>query len=150
MTLTDALAALQAAGKIQDWTEMGGLLLCSEHQPDGGFFRICPGWNSYEDEIVEGRFGPTVRGEDWTELLDQPDVVLDDPATIGCLLALLREASDGHATCVPDGSDPQGGPYSGPWVCEFYYPSQPAYVSEIAPTEGEAIAAGLIALAEVA
>ena len=131
MTLTEALAALQQAGKVRNrW--LPGMLF---DLGDSGRARLCWADDVYWHAAYPGG---------WLRLLHQrmPEYapVLIDPPTVGCLLALLREASGDRSafvalsTCGVDN----------PWWAQ----SQHAAVNfGGGPTEGEALAAALIALA---
>jgi hypothetical protein len=67
------------------WKWMPGMLI----EADGHFDRVCIAW---EDGMLECRDNEMI-GDQIADVL--PD--LDDPATLGCLLALVREAWGGHS-----------------------------------------------------
>lgn len=138
MTLTEALRALHQQRRIRSPWLPGMVAVSAEGTPcrvavlhGSGGGAVIPGWSTGTLPVgVAFLTGAT------------PD--LTDPATVGCLLALLREAS-GEVVCVqhrrvPSSVDPWvvTGPTSTP---------QPPWQGVAGPTEGEAIAAALIALA---
>ncbi len=130
MTLTEALTALHEAGWIKSPWLPGMLVRQHREEPDPGHawrkLDLQQGWQGVPQGFAADYIGVPTTGD--------PD--LTDPATVGCLLALLREASgrpdltthlhDGYWHTGPDGYE-WGGPS--------------------APTEVEAIAVALIALA---
>lgn len=120
VTLTDALAKLHAAGRIRSpW--LPGMQFTSDNY--AGVRRI-----------QDDRFGS------WP-IPDDPTLApgLADPATVGCLLALLREAEDYPCWVRYDSVRDPGAPR---WTVVRKEGRADGH------TEGEAIAAALIALAE--
>ena len=118
MTLTEALVALRKAGRLRNQWLPGMLLSRYPLDPD-------------EEEYVVRYDGIAPIGR------DRMHPVFGDPATVGCLLALLREATG------------EPGAYTAPspttsevdhWECHT------GNASFLEPTEGEAIVAALIAL----
>ncbi len=156
MTLTEALQRLHEAGKIKDaWLPGMRVLHPGGLESAGSMERHDIPLRAYDENeepaiagdpwsIVEGYDGSCSpkQGPEWT-----PD--LTDPATLGCLLALVREASgDPVAYTVPWSHGPGGFR----WVVMF----DPRYdtnraVEETSDTdkgEGAALSAALVALAE--
>lgn len=132
MTLTEALAALQAAGKIKSaW--LPGMLV----KDSLGRTARKTGFQPPEATLVGHR----------TMEASQAQPVLTDAATVGCLLALVREASgEPHAeTGYEEGETVDGWCVrAGDGEADWQLAQGDAYLW---PTEGEAIAAALIALA---
>lgn len=131
MKLRQALEILHRAGRIRSpW--LPGMAVIVDRGTRGGripFFRGTTGW-WYPSEV-----------ELPNHIVDrEAEPVLADPATVGVLLALLREASgDPYVT-------PQGGPHG--WSC--WPAGMPGGWPVDQPTEGEAIDAALVALAVLA
>ena len=128
MTLTEALATLHRAGRIERaW--LAGMLATTDRD---GSVRCVTAFDWSDD--VPGDY--------------EPD--LTDPATVGCLLALLREASgDPRLSVVADAEGGDTWEVVKPdheWGFLDAFPGNPCRGS----TEGAAIAAALIALAEQA
>ncbi len=131
MTPGEALRALHGAGRLaQPWL--------------AGMRTTRPHWRAYAREGgLAGAGEPAGYVADWEALFGgsypvqrQPDTT--DPATVGCLAALAREAlGRPRMTCTPysvgDGWGISGAPHT--------------IVVEMHPTEGEAWAAALVALA---
>jgi hypothetical protein len=152
MTLAEALQRLHEAGRIRSPWLPG--MSAKDADPGQAYFRIVAGnggdgsfvWGYYR-RIVAGnggdgsfvwgyyRYDHAVRPFHTEEMYDNtPD--LTDPATLGCLLALVREASgDPLAHLFPDGDE---------WACILPGKTPAAWC----PTEGAALSAALIALAE--
>jgi hypothetical protein len=125
MNLNEALRKLKAAGRIRsEW--LPGMCYRSE---DG-----CSHWRP--DEAHDPGLQP---GQDRH---DHPDT--SDPATVGCLMALLREASgaDDEERDLEAYVEPRG-PASARWMVIANCAAWPK-----ASTEGEAIAAALVQLAQ--
>jgi len=132
MTLTDALQRLHAAGRIAaPWRP--GMLLEEVATPGNALWRhpmrLTEGWPEPDAHLMR--------------------VVLTDAATVGVLMALLREAiRDPTAIATPL--------RSGAWSVDTRAEGYDHWLSDLdhrnrhphRPTEGEAIAATLIACAE--
>lgn len=145
MTITQALAALCAAGRIRTpWVE-------------GMAFGGSDGWIYVGRVIsVEGERYPyeweyngylrsRAEGHDWYELPPEPrcpPIVHADPATCGCLLALLREALQSPAVHTISFEWP-----AALWTTAGELHDRREWDGPTAASEGEAIAAALIALA---
>jgi hypothetical protein len=122
-------------------TELARQLVASKHWrfTDGAItacgLRVCEGGKGY---VIGYRAAPTRDGGGWYDGDDAgliPD--LDDPATIGCLLALVREAwGDGTIYCVRGRLSGGGYMYAG-------FSDGPVF-KEVYCTEGEALAAALL------
>lgn len=141
MTLTEALAALKAAGKIKSaWLPgMRGVKTNALAQRvDVAVIAINRDGSALVLSLMAGArtvLAPVLPVS--AEFLSGCAPELDDPATLGCLLALVREAS----------GDPRA--YLSPlwtmtgWCCVWHEGD----VEYEADTEGEAIAAALIRMA---
>lgn len=125
VTTIEALRTLHEQGRIRSPWLAGMLfrtsLLDTVRRVDAGW-----SWGS-------GAWSPP-------ELTFDGELDLEDHATVGCLLALLREASK-CPTLAPWADDPDD---PGHWECPSEDDSPELH---LARTEGEAIAAALIALA---
>jgi hypothetical protein len=135
VTLTEALAKLHEAGRIRSpWLP--------------GMHTAPEGWRVL---YLDRDTGVAVTYRDGTDgglLMVHPSRVasahidLTDPATVGCLLALLREASGDPEAVV--GLDSEEGKRGNWWTNS----SNEWARDHDGATEGDAIAAALIALAE--
>lgn len=68
--------------------------------PAGIQIRIIEGEGSLEDAVAEGMFGDVNEDDEYDAVLGSVLPDLSDPATLGCLLALVREAwSDDRVSC---------------------------------------------------
>jgi hypothetical protein len=125
MTLPEALQQLQAAGKIKRaWI--------SGMKDTAGLRVVRDGrWHPCDGNVITDWDAPG-----WRDL--EPD--LTDPATLGCLLALVREASGDRLLHVAYQTDA-----GHEWWVVVDMDDNCMYGGE---TEGAAIAAALIALAE--
>lgn len=144
MTSTEALQALQTAGRIRSpW--LPGMLRIHRY----------PAEDDHPAGVITWRIARTV-GEfcigydpDTTDEelgVDSTEPDLTDPATVGCLLALVREASGDFAahTTFDPGSLMTGAARAwAVWVKTGSF----ARACFAAPTEGEALAKALVALA---
>ena len=79
------------------WRWMPGMLTRPFHEDDDRTRAVChPPWRVMHPGVA----GPWAGDPAWGALPD-----LDDPATLGCLLALVREAWGDPVACVWCGSD---------------------------------------------
>lgn len=162
MTPGEALRALHAAGKNRSPWLPGMVVYASgcplaasttrithvhgpshegwvdtQHGPR--LFTSCPEGRYFEPVAGVRRWRTGARHDLWEPFLDRPT---EDPATVGCLAALAREASGDPGLSAQAPTDPHGGN----WY--ILVPSEGAWATDSgAPTEGEAWAAFLIALA---
>lgn len=140
MTIIGALAALKAAGKIENaW--LPGMRVRSLRLADRGddepWVRAVRGLSVLSWHI-EGVWGSHAA---MGPVLDEPD--LTDAATVGCLLALLREAHEDSGVWVGP-SHPEA------WAVFVCHADGWEESGAFGETDGEAIAAALIALAGAA
>jgi len=131
VTLNDALRALHEQGRIRSpW--LPGMLLVADGPIREIRIRL------HEEAIASFERAPSARHMGW----DRAQHALTDPATVGCLLALLREAS------ARPGAPPTRwalADWGDHWLCEPN--SGPYGITHPGRTAGEAIAEALTALA---
>lgn len=123
LTLGQALRRLHEAGRIAHWHRDGMQYLTS----DGP-------WRP-EPSDLDARWRPKPS--------ESPD--LEDAATRGCLLALLREATGDPLVCLLSHS--RGWPLQVSWTCATGNPTKGS-LGAVGDTEGHALAAALVAVAE--
>lgn len=136
MSLTDALAKLQAASDIKSaW--LPGMLL--RDGPDD-YMRVhavdeAGPWfiDQDSDERDPMSVSAVIAATNWP--IDR-----GDPATVGCLLSLLREATDDAYVFVAHSRYTHLGDHG--WIVAG------RGWTRVGPTEGEALSAALIAVAE--
>lgn len=90
MTYTEAIEKLCAVGLLKK-PRLDGMQFVGPYLREP--FRLADGWNDWEDEIASERFGPLDQNNG-DLLVPEPEPDITDPATIGCLVALCREAYD--------------------------------------------------------
>lgn len=154
MSVGDALRKLQAAGRIRSaWLAGMGA------RRQGVLYRVMD-WDPDEvgDQVVSWVWPSGVVYESRLVTAEaEPD--LTDPCTRGGLLELLREARRDSTIATEhhshSGDAKGGGPYDPPeperewWTCYGNGPAfGPEYEGPPRDTEGEAIAAALVAIAE--
>jgi hypothetical protein len=128
--LAEALKRLSGAGRCPP--QMVGLLAVL----DGVRYRLGD----------DGRWREALGPRSVPGLLEADSFVLDDPATVGCLLALYREAVGDRLASVEPAAVFQGDDYTGPWTTVRWDGNGWVHGPD-APTEGEALAAALVDLA---
>jgi hypothetical protein len=134
VTGAEALKALHEMGRIRSPWQPGMLVR-------GGGYLPHSLTGSHWGEVTERLLAPM------TPYLDNPRPDLTDPATVGCLAALLREASGDRCASASPVEFFQSREYTGRWFARWAHPIEGFEDGPEGATEGEALINALIALA---
>lgn len=145
MTLTEALAVLHRAGRIRSpwlpgmWTDTHVRITETQHDGYPGLIEVADD----EGTAWVRPVGVEIRGYD-DEECDIGSPVTDDSATVGCLLALLREARRDPGIVTDYHVAQRGDLTTEVWWTAYSCSDDTEWAGR--PTEGEAIEAALISL----
>ena len=153
MTLPEALRALHAAGRIRA-PYLPGMVVGAHY---GGvargscrIVRVLPHDGTHLIEVVAGgeAFPSDGLFRFRADRAEITGVLTDDPATVGCLLALYREAGLDNTALVEPDALLWPAHYEGPWKAGRWVEDGIVW-GPSARSEGEALAGALVALAAV-